>query len=147
MKSLLAAEGYEGFECAVSIAHLENRVAAAMMLGARDEFRLYLMMYAKRLGAEGMKGKIEELLRSLMGSMFEDEDGDDETDPSDLNVDGIHNNNESKTPKRKAQGQGWMSEGDEIVGWKRDDLLKEVVLLLGQYPPHTFITDLMVGSC
>lgn len=108
VKTLLVAEGYEGFESAVSIAHLENRVAAAMTLGAREEFRLYLMMYAKRIGAEGMKGKVEELLRGLMGSIYEDEpDG--------------------------SAGDGWMTEGEDMVGWKREELLKEVVLILGEF--------------
>ncbi|GAB7348446.1 hypothetical protein MBLNU459_g6864t2 [Dothideomycetes sp. NU459] len=112
VKTLLVAEGYEGFESAVSIAHLENRVAAAMTLGAREEFRLYLMMYAKRIGAEGMKGKVEELLRGLMGNIYED-DGEDKTDG--------------------CAGDGWMTEGETMVGWKREELLKEVVLILGKH--------------
>jgi len=111
VKSLLSAEGYEGFESAVSIAHLENRVAAAMTLGAKDEFRLYLLMYAKRLGAEGLRGKVEELLRGLMGKIYEDEDGQE---------------------KITEGGEGWMTEGDEMVGWKRLHLLKDVVLILGK---------------
>lgn len=102
IKALLSAEGFEGFESCVSVAHLENRVAAAIALGAREEFRLYLMMYAKRLGAEGLKGKIEELLRSLLGNIFADVEG---TADEDLK--------------------------EEICGWKREELLKEVVLILG----------------
>jgi protein HIRA/HIR1 len=38
IKSLLSREGFEGFESGVSIAHLENRVAAAMLLGAKKNF-------------------------------------------------------------------------------------------------------------
>lgn len=113
VKTLLSAEGFEGFESAVSIGHLENRVAAAMTLGAKDEFRLYLMMYAKRIGAEGMKGKVEELLRGLMGRIYE-EDGEERVEEG---------------------GEGWMSEGEEMVGWKREELLKEVVLILGEFVP------------
>ena len=52
IKTLLSKEGFESFESGVSIAHLENRVAGSLQLGARDEFRIYLYMYAKRLGAE-----------------------------------------------------------------------------------------------
>ncbi|THZ75348.1 histone transcription regulator HIRA, WD repeat superfamily [Aureobasidium pullulans] len=111
VKTLLVAEGYEGFESAVSVAHLENRVAAAMTLGAREEFHLYLLMYAKRIGAEGSKAKVEELLRSLMGSVFEDED--------------------EKPDEEK--GQGWMAEEGDLVGWPREELLKEVVLILGKH--------------
>lgn len=124
VKTLLVAEGFEGFESAVSIAHLENRVAAAMTLGAKEEFRLYLMMYAKRIGAEGMKGKVEELLRGLMGSIYEDDESDVDDDA------------EKKTNGKA--GEGWMTEGGEMVGWKREDLLKEVVLILGKssVPAH-----------
>lgn len=110
VKTLLSAEGYEGFESAVSIAHLENRVAAALTLGARDEFRVYLIMYAKRIGAEGLRGKVEELLQGLMGKVFEDEDD------GDGNADG-----------------GIWGNGNEIVGWKREDLLREVVMVLGRH--------------
>lgn len=73
VKTLLSKEGFEGFESGVSIAHLENRVAAAMQLDAKEEFRIYLFMYAKRLGAEGLKAKVEELLRSIMGGILHEE--------------------------------------------------------------------------
>ena len=118
VKALLSAEGYEGFESAVSIAHLENRVAAAYTLGARDEFKVYLIMYAKRIGAEGLRGKVEELLRSLTGSLFSDEDGEEDVG--------------------EAEGIDWSSgsttgDGNDIVGWKREDLLREVVMVLGKH--------------
>ena len=124
IKALLVAEGFEGFEANVSIAHLENRVAAAMTLGAREEFKIYLLMYAKRLGAEGLKGKIEELLRTLLGDIFTEEDGDGDTVSQ-------------KTPPaqhREQLGKGWYASGDEICGWQRRDLLREVVLVLGMVP-------------
>lgn len=117
VKSLLSAEGFEGFESTVSIAHLENRVAAAMTLGAKEEFRLYLMMYAKRIGAEGLRGKVEELLRGLMGKMYEDGEEDGEG---------------GQAGKERGGGEGWMAEGEEMVGWKREELLREVVLILGK---------------
>ncbi|KAF2842528.1 putative histone transcription regulator Hir1 [Patellaria atrata CBS 101060] len=106
IKALLSAEGFEGLESSVSVAHLENRVAAALTLGARDEFKIYLLMYAKRLGAEGLKGKVVELLRSLRGDPFIDEDYE-EQESSDKE--------------------------DELCGWKKEDLLKEVVLILGKH--------------
>jgi protein HIRA/HIR1 len=117
VKALLSAEGFEGFETSVSIAHLENRLAAAWMLGAREEFRVFLNMYAKRIGAEGIRGKVEELLTSLMGdTLFEaDEEADDES---------------------KAQsGFDWTRDdgGDEICGWPREALLKDVVMVLGKH--------------
>ena len=115
VKALLSAEGYEGFESAVSIAHLENRVAGALALGAKDEFRVFLGMYAKRIGAEGLRGKVEELLRSLTGSLFS---GDEEE--------------EEDVGAGEDEGLQW-GEGDAILGWKREDLLREVVMVLGKH--------------
>lgn len=103
IKALISAEGYETFESCVSVAHLENRVAAARTLGAREEFKIYHSMYVKRLGAEGLKGKVEELLRSLTGDL----------------VVGDEDESEDKLE-------------EDICGWKREDLLKEAVLILGK---------------
>lgn len=124
IKTLLSKEGFESFESGVSIAHLENRVAAALMLGARDEFRLYLFMYAKRLGAEGLKGKVEELLRDLLGGILREK----------KDVGEIFSTGGGEV------GMGWNSEGEEICGWDRRELLKGVVLILGTYsfPPSPF---------
>ncbi|GAB7363862.1 hypothetical protein MBLNU230_g4426t1 [Neophaeotheca triangularis] len=112
VKSLLSAEGYEGFESAVSVAHLENRVAAAWTLGAHEEFRVYLLMYAKRIGSEGLKGKVEELLRGLVGNIYE------------VNENGDSGNN---------TGASFWGSDEDIVGWDRDGLLKEVVMVLGKH--------------
>ncbi|KAB8339268.1 hypothetical protein FH972_022201 [Carpinus fangiana] len=112
VKSLLSAEGYEGFESGVSVAHLENRLAAALMLGARDEFKVYLSMYAKRLGAEQSRLKIEELLRSLTAGIYDERESSNLTDGSSTYMGG---------PK------------DELCGWKKQALLKEVVIILGKF--------------
>jgi protein HIRA/HIR1 len=111
IKVLLSREGFESFESGVSIAHLENRVAAALMLGAREEFRLYLLMYVKRLGAEGLRGKVEELLRTLLGGIMEAENN----------------------PKEQGNERTWQENKETICGWERNVLLKDVVLLLGWY--------------
>ena len=116
IKQLLSREGFEGFESGVSIAHLENRLAAAMMLGAKEEFRVYLYMYAKRLGAEGLKLKVEELLRGLLGGVYE--------------IDGSAGQTESRTT-RNAADRSWENSGDMLCGWPRRELLKGVVLILG----------------
>lgn len=116
IKTLLSKEGFEGFESSVSIAHLENRIAGAMLLGAREEFRLYLFMYAKRLGAEALRGKVEELLNGLLGGILRDKDDDEKRDE----------NGEGKP-------FGWFAEGDEICGWDRKELLKGVVMILGKF--------------
>ena len=110
IKTLLSKEGFESFESGVSIAHLENRVAAALQLGARDEFRIYLYMYAKRLGAEGLKNKVEELLRCILGGVLQDK----------------------KDGPQSEKGEGWLSEDEQLCGWDRKELLKGVVLILGK---------------
>ncbi|KAL7270515.1 HIR complex subunit [Rhizina undulata] len=104
VKQVLNREGFEGFETAVSVAHLENRMAAAALLGARDEFKSYLFMYARRIAAEGMKAKVEELCRDLMGRLdqVEDEDEDEEGD-------------------------------DKLVGWEKRELLRGVVVAIGKH--------------
>jgi protein HIRA/HIR1 len=121
IKVLLSREGYETFESSVSIAHLENRLAAALSLGAKEEFRLYLSMYAKRIGAEGLKLKVEELLKGLMGGLFDDEDDASE---------GV-----LKLQANEREGRNWREGSDDLCGWPRETLLKEVILALGMLFP------------
>ena len=118
MKQLPSREGFEGFESSVSIAHLENRVAAALMLGAKHDFQAYLNSYAKQLAAEGSKSKVQELLRSLHGSVHESEEQELEA---------------SSETSRHAPDRKWDNPTGTLCGWPRQDLLKHVVLLLGIY--------------
>lgn len=111
IKTLLSREGFEEFESSVSIAHLENRIAGALQLGSREEFRLYLFMYAKRIGAEGLRGKVEELLNGLLGGILQDKKEADED---------------------REEAFGWFAKGEEICGWDRRELLKGVVMILGK---------------
>lgn len=110
IKGLLSKDGFETFESSVSVAHLENRIAGALQLGSKEEFRLYLLMYAKRIGAEGHRGKVEELLNSLLGGVLRD-----------------------KTSEADGKGEGWNSEEGSICGWDRKELLKGVVMILGKF--------------
>jgi protein HIRA/HIR1 len=90
-----------------------------MTLGAREEFRMYLLMYVKRLGAEGLRNKTQEMLRMLLGDVYaNDEEGNEE---------GINVEDGEEVPK------GWFTREEEICGWKRRELLREVVLILGEY--------------
>jgi protein HIRA/HIR1 len=132
IKMLLSREGFESFESGVSIAHLENRVAAALMLGAKDEFRLYLLMYVKRLGAEGLRLKVEELLRTLIGGIVE-EPGQDE--------DGAVMKKTS-TPERT-----WQGDAESVCGWSREELLKDVVLLLGKLMSLSEMNSYVADFC
>ena len=117
IKQLLPREGFEGFESNVSIAHLENRLAAAMMLGAKAEFQTYLYMYAKRLGAEGLKMKVEELLRGILGEAYNNalELVDAEAPPDGAAVD-----------------RCWSNPNPTLCGWPRRELLQGVILILGK---------------
>jgi protein HIRA/HIR1 len=125
IKNILARDGFEGFESTVSVAHLENRIAGALALGAKDEFRLYLFMYAKRIGAEGLRGKVEELLNSLAGGLL----------------------HEKTNGSSKGEAKGWFSREETLCGWERTELLKGVVLILGKssllslLPPKLHRTD------
>ena len=116
VRSLFSREGFEGFESTLSVAHLENRIAAALLLGAKDDFRSNLYMYAKRVGAEGLKPKVEELLTALLGGVFRD---------AVDTADGI-------TGRSEVVGRGWESQGEELCSWDRRELLKGVVLILGR---------------
>lgn len=64
---MLLQEGYESFEGVVSIAHLENRIGAAIMLDSSKEFMQFMTMYAQRIAEEGMASKVDELCRELLG--------------------------------------------------------------------------------
>ncbi|KAL8921030.1 MAG: hypothetical protein Q9208_005921 [Pyrenodesmia sp. 3 TL-2023] len=118
VKQLLSREGYEGFESSVSVAHLENRMAAAMMLGSKDEFQVYLYMYAKRLGAEGHKAKVEELLRGLLGGINEEDEEAETTKGAPTST--------------NAEDRSWDNTSDLLCGWSRKELLKGVILILGK---------------
>jgi protein HIRA/HIR1 len=130
IKVLLSREGFESFESGASIAHLENRVAAALSFGAKEEFRLYLSMYAKRLGAEGLKMKAEELLASLMGGIFEDGQTAD---------DGAEREQQNKSKTAEGNQSTWENGTDTLCGWPRRDLLKDVLLALGSSTPLLFL--------
>lgn len=119
IKILLSREGFEGFEAGVSIAHLENRVAAALALGAKEEFRLYLSMYAKRLGAEGSKMKAEELLEGILGGIYEDENKEDLT-------------KSGENAAKQSESGTWSDGSETLCGWQRKTLLNDVVLGLGK---------------
>lgn len=129
VKALLSKDGFEDFESSVSIAHLENRIAAAMQLQSRDEFRLYLFMYAKRIGAEGLKGKVEELLNSLLGGLGGILQEKKETSAADV------------------EGRGWYSKDDTLCGWERKELLKGVVMILGKPSFPRFSEAILTVTC
>lgn len=105
-----------GFRKQVSIGHLENRLAAALQIGSKDDFKSYLLMYARALASENLATKAEELCKELLGSM--DADSSADSIPDDENAPG---------------GAGRWGAGDEILGMSKMELLKGVVLAMGKY--------------
>ena len=61
----------DDFRIAVALAHLETRLAAAAALDSPSEYRLFLVQYAKKLADEGLRSKAEELIRELLGPIYQ----------------------------------------------------------------------------
>ncbi|KAF3311350.1 HIR complex subunit [Orbilia oligospora] len=112
IKRLSTREGWEGFESTVSVAHLENRIAAAKSLQAKDDFKTYLTMYARRIAMEGAKHKVEELCKELMTDVNE----------SMMMID------DSADPKGESKVEDTM-----ICGWDKTELLKSCLLIFGKF--------------
>jgi protein HIRA/HIR1 len=104
-KNRMLKEGYEGFEGVVSIAHLENRIGAAIVLESATELEKFLVMYARRIAEEGMEDRLEELCCELLG-------------PVVVSLDKDSTKNE------------WRP---ELCGIRKHDLLRAVVLAAGKY--------------
>lgn len=64
-RNRMLQEGYQGFEDAVSIAHLETRICSAGLLNSKIELNKYLDMYVQRLAQDGNKRRLGEFLRTL----------------------------------------------------------------------------------
>lgn len=87
VKQALMKEGFEGLETAVSIGHLENRLAAAKMLNSKEEYRTILLMYAQKIAEEGMTLRVEELCRELIGPMYRASQSVSAWDPKVMGMD------------------------------------------------------------
>ncbi|GAA5970462.1 hypothetical protein JCM21900_003136 [Sporobolomyces salmonicolor] len=58
------------FRMALSLAHLETRMKAAVALDSPSEYRAFLIAYAKKLADEGLRSKAEELIKELLGPVY-----------------------------------------------------------------------------
>ncbi|SPO24103.1 related to histone transcription regulator HIP1 [Ustilago trichophora] len=58
------------FVIAVTLRHLEARMLAATILDSANEYKNYLMAYAKRIAEEGIKNQAEDLIKSLIGPIY-----------------------------------------------------------------------------
>lgn len=97
-KNRMLQVGYEAFESVVSVAHLENRVCAAILLDSSRELSRYLPMYGRRLAEDGLKERLNELCSSLLGPTLVDPDSDE------------------------------LKWEEELAGVKKHDLLKQIIL-------------------
>lgn len=105
VQNRMLQEGFQGFESVVSISHLENRMASAIVLKSASEFRRFLVMYARRIAEEAMKDRLDELCRDLLGPVIQPVGSD-------------------------AQPNSWVP---DILGIPKHDLLKDVVLAAGRF--------------
>ncbi|GAA5916278.1 hypothetical protein JCM5296_002639 [Sporobolomyces johnsonii] len=58
------------FRMALSLAHLETRMKAAVALDSPSEYRAFLIAYAKKLADDGLRSKAEELIKELLGPVY-----------------------------------------------------------------------------
>ncbi|KAG0051915.1 HIR complex subunit [Gryganskiella cystojenkinii] len=60
----------DAVQSAVTLAHLENQIASARVLGSAIEFKQWLRCYAQRLADESAVGRVEELCKYLLGPIY-----------------------------------------------------------------------------
>lgn len=61
----------EDWKNALSLGHLEARLQAAIVLDSIQEYKSNLILYAKLLAEEAFRGKAEELVRDLLGPVYQ----------------------------------------------------------------------------
>ncbi|GAA5942211.1 uncharacterized protein JCM15063_002043 [Sporobolomyces koalae] len=59
------------FTIALTLSHLETRMRAAISLDSPSEYKASLITYAKELAKEGLRSKAEELIRELLGPIYQ----------------------------------------------------------------------------
>ncbi|GAA6021890.1 hypothetical protein JCM11491_004782 [Sporobolomyces phaffii] len=58
------------FTIALTLAHLETRLNAAVALDSPAEYKASLLTYARELAKEGLRSKAEELIREMLGPIY-----------------------------------------------------------------------------
>lgn len=56
---------------AMEMGHLETRIRAAELLDSKEEYKHWLIRYAVVLGKEGFRARAEELVREMVGPIFQ----------------------------------------------------------------------------
>ncbi|KAI8337443.1 WD40-repeat-containing domain protein [Chlamydoabsidia padenii] len=68
----------------ITISHIENQLAAALILGSAKDYKEWMFYYARRLSKENAQSKVEELCQWLMGPPFLKMEPGDEWQPTIL---------------------------------------------------------------
>ncbi|KAI0053180.1 WD40 repeat-like protein [Auriscalpium vulgare] len=55
---------------AMTLGHLESKLHAAKVLDSGQEYKQFLLVYAKKIADEGFRGKAEELVKELFGPIY-----------------------------------------------------------------------------
>ncbi|EPY53950.1 hira protein Slm9 [Schizosaccharomyces cryophilus OY26] len=69
VKASMLRQGYDNYEMVVSIRHLENRLMSSEKLNLKFDYHENLLLYANRVAEEGMKDRMDELCRELLGPL------------------------------------------------------------------------------
>ncbi|GAV28807.1 hypothetical protein PMKS-002283 [Pichia membranifaciens] len=64
-KMMLMREGYENLETIISLNHLENKINFYLYLKDYSNYKMFLIIYAKRLSELNLKNRLLEILQSL----------------------------------------------------------------------------------
>ncbi len=65
-----AAKDRSGWNAAMTLGHLENKLYSCKLLDSPVEFKQALMVYAKRVADEGFRSKAEEIIKELYGPVY-----------------------------------------------------------------------------
>jgi protein HIRA/HIR1 len=61
----------EWWDEAMEMGYLENKMRAAVLFESREEYKVALLKYAQVLGREGFRGRGEELVKELLGPIYQ----------------------------------------------------------------------------
>ncbi|EGW32239.1 uncharacterized protein SPAPADRAFT_139052 [Spathaspora passalidarum NRRL Y-27907] len=108
-KNMIMKEGFESLENTISINHLENRIKCAEILGEKQEFKKWFMIYVERLCELGLKVRLFEVCSELLGPNESQGNGSKEI--------AIMNNGNTTSSE-------W---NPNICGWDKHTLLKDII--------------------
>lgn len=130
----LLKDGYEGFEAQVSLAHLENRMAAARVAGSQREYSAFAKMYTERVAELGFSEKLDELFGQVLGSAHADASCDERIGVKKEKDADLHNLLDFQ-PATKFSLSYYPSAPSHL------SLLKEMLVIAAKYPKVQTVVD------